>query len=99
MVRNPGYDRRIRSARLVISSANKRHGFTQVQGPRSVKPLLPARCIMVGVITVEAPARFNKPGMLRWILDALDVPSPSLYILGWVSRSPSRFTHRVSYSI
>ena len=43
-------------------------------------------------ITVVVPARSLRPEVLRDVLDALDIPSPSLCILGEVSRSPSRFT-------
>ena len=51
---------------------------------------------------MEIPARLLLArGVARDIglIDSLDVPSPNLYILGWVSRSPSRFTQGISYSI
>src|ERR1043165_4552705 len=41
-----GLDHREESAKLAISSANRRQGFTQVQGPLSAKPLLPAMIIL-----------------------------------------------------
>ena len=51
---------------------------------------------MMEAITVEVKARSLEIGGDAMRLDDLDVPSPSLYILGWVARSPSRFTKRVS---
>ena len=45
----------------------------------------PTSCSMyyeVETITVVDPARLLRPDVLRWILDALYVPFPNLYILG-----------------
>ena len=40
------------------------------------------------------PARLLNPEVLQEVLDALDIPSPSLYIIGQLSRNPTRFTKR-----
>ena len=52
--------------------------------------------IMVEAITVAVKARSLETGGVAMRLDTLDVPSPSLYILGWVSRSASRSIEAVA---
>src|SRR3954468_7299550 len=93
MVRYPGLDRKEESARLAISSANRRQGFTQVQGPRSMKPLLPSLIVLrLEVITVVTKARVALGQSCGDEIGCLGVSPPGLYILGQVSRSPSRVT-------
>ena len=52
--------------------------------------------IAMEAITAEVEASSLGTGGVAMRFDTLDVPSPSLYILGSVTRSPSRFTERVS---
>ena len=66
----------------MISSANRRQGYTQVQGPRSVNPYFLLDVLYAGGDYSGGSGEIAQARGLRDVLDALDVPSPSLYILG-----------------
>src|SRR3954470_12741872 len=97
MVRYPGLDRKEESASLAISSANRRQGFTQVQGPRSVKPLLPALIVLrLEVITLVTKARVALGQSCGDEIGCLGISSPGLFILSQVSKSPPQITKEVA---